>query len=182
MIVGTGRRLVLIRHAQAERETAVDRERRLDERGREEASRAGRWLAGSGITPDLARVSGARRTRETWEHVGAALPRLPETVHEPGLYDLSVSIHRREAGIGELVAMVRENSDHVGDLVVVGHNPSLPELVRLLAGAADGDLSRWVEESGFPTASVAVLEFDGSWQGIGPGAARITAFWTPSQG
>ncbi|MFJ9446322.1 SixA phosphatase family protein [Kitasatospora sp. NPDC101235] len=65
--MGTGRRLVLIRHAQAERETAVDKERRLDEQGREEASRAGRWLAGSGITPDLARVSGARRTRETWE-------------------------------------------------------------------------------------------------------------------
>ncbi|PJN28115.1 histidine phosphatase family protein [Kitasatospora sp. CB02891] len=182
MIVGAGRRLVLIRHAQAERETAVDKERRLDARGREEASRAGRWLAGSGVTPDLVRVSGARRTTETWERVGTALPRLPVAVHEPGLYDLSVEIHRGEAGIGELVAMVRGSSDDVGDLVVVGHNPSLPGLVRLLVGTAGGDLSRLVEESGFPTASIAVLEFDGSWQGIGPGTARITAFWTPSQG
>jgi phosphohistidine phosphatase len=180
VITSTGRRVVLIRHAQAERETTVDKERRLDERGREEASRAGLWLAGCGITPDLARVSGARRTRETWEHVGAALPRVPETIHEEGLYDLSVDIHRREAGIGEFVAMVRGTSDDVGALAVVGHNPSLPELVGLLAGQADSDLSRRVEESGFPTASVAVLEFDGSWQRVGPGAARITAFWTPS--
>ncbi|MGW3233760.1 SixA phosphatase family protein [Kitasatospora sp. NPDC001095] len=182
MITGTGRRIVLIRHAQAERETTVDEERRLDGRGQEEASRAGRWLAGSGITPDLARVSGARRTTETWERVGAMLARLPETVHERGLYDLSVDIHRREAGIAGLVAMVRETSDDVGNLVLVGHNPSLPELVGFLTGKADDGLSERVEESGFPTASVAVLDFDGSWQGLGPGVARITAFWTPSQG
>ncbi|MET8703296.1 SixA phosphatase family protein [Kitasatospora sp. NPDC058032] len=182
MTTGTGRRVVLIRHAQAERETPVDKERRLDERGRAEASGAGRWLADSGIAPDLARVSGARRTGETWERVAAALPQVPETIHEERLYDLSVEIHRGEGGIAELVAMVRDTSDGVRDLVVVGHNPSLHELVALLAGAADGDLAQRAAESGFPTASVAVLEFDGSWQALGPGVARLTAFWTPPQG
>ncbi|MFF0297372.1 SixA phosphatase family protein [Kitasatospora sp. NPDC004614] len=181
MSAGTGRRLVLVRHAQAERETAVDQERRLDGPGRAEAFAAGRWLAGRGVAPDLARVSGARRTRETWECVAAALSRLPETVHEQGLYDLSVEIHRRANGIGELVTLLRETSDDVDELVVVGHNPSLPELIGLLVGPAGGALSQRVADSGFPTASVAVLEFDGSWQDLGPGAARITGFWAPTQ-
>lgn len=105
-----------------------------------------------------------------------------ECDRQQGLYDLSVDIHRREAGITGLVAMVRETSDDVGNLVLVGHNPSLPELIGFLTGEADDGLCRRVEESGFPTASVAVLDFDGSWQGLGPGLARITAFWTPSQG
>ncbi|MFI9789052.1 SixA phosphatase family protein [Kitasatospora sp. NPDC051984] len=186
MSAGTGRRLVLVRHAQAERETAVDQERRLDGPGRAEAFAAGRWLAGFGVAPDLARVSAARRTRETWECVGAALSRLPETVHEQGLYDLSVEIHRRANGIDELVTLLRGTSDEVGELVVVGHSPSLPELVGLLvgtvlAGTAGGALAQRVADSGFPTASVAVLEFDGSWQDLGPGAARITGFWAPTQ-
>ncbi|MFD8478414.1 SixA phosphatase family protein [Kitasatospora sp. NPDC059673] len=169
-----------MRHGQAERDTAVDQERRLDGPGRAEALAAGRWLAGFGVVPELARVSGARRTRETWDCVGAALARLPEVVHEQGLYDLSVEIHRRAAPLGELVTLLRETPEEVGELLVVGHNPSLPELVAFLLGTAGGELSRRVADSGFPTASVAVLEFDGSWQDLGPGATRITAFWTPT--
>ncbi|WP_380278536.1 SixA phosphatase family protein [Kitasatospora purpeofusca] len=178
------RRLVLVRHAQAERETAVDHERRLDERGRTEASSAGRWLAATGIAPALARVSSARRTGETWERVRAALPRAPETVHERRIYDVSVDIHRREAGIEELIAILRQTPEEVGDLVVVGHNPSLHDLVDVLAvrgrDAAEDELSQRVARSGFPTAAVAVLTVDGPWQSLGPSLARLTDFWAPT--
>ncbi|MFE6866123.1 SixA phosphatase family protein [Kitasatospora sp. NPDC057692] len=185
MSVETGRRIVLIRHAQAERETPVDQERRLDERGREEASRAGRWLADCGVVPDLARVSAARRTGETWERVSAELlTRQPGAVHEQGLYDVSVAVHRREAGVGALVPLVRETADEVRTLALVGHNPSLHELVGLLTGTtgrteAQDEVLRRVTESGFPTASVAVLDFDGPWRSLGHGTARPAAFWTP---
>jgi phosphohistidine phosphatase len=31
----------------------------------------------------------------------------------------------------------------------------------------------------FPTAAIAVLEFHGTWSGLAPGRARLTAFVTP---
>ncbi|MER7702858.1 histidine phosphatase family protein [Kitasatospora sp. NPDC097605] len=184
MTADDARRIVLIRHAQAERETVVDHERRLDERGRTEAALAGRWLAASGVLPGLARVSSARRTGETWELVRAALPEPPETVHERRIYDISVDIHRREAGVDELIAILRETPEGSGDLVVVGHHPSLHDLVAVLAArgrdATEDGLSRQVARTGFPTAAVAVLAVDGPWRSLGPGRARLTGFWAPA--
>ena len=55
-----------MRHAKAEPGGETDAVRELAQRGWNDALAAGRWLAGSGITPDAALVSSARRTRSTW--------------------------------------------------------------------------------------------------------------------
>ena len=58
------RRLILMRHGEAERPHAGvdDFDRSLDEAGRAESRRMGRALAEAGLAPDLALVSAARRT------------------------------------------------------------------------------------------------------------------------
>ncbi|MER7585536.1 histidine phosphatase family protein [Kitasatospora sp. NPDC097691] len=163
------RRIVLVRHAKAARPDVEDHERPLADRGRKDAPALGRRLAGAGLTPDLALVSTATRTRETWQLMAAELALRPKTVHEERLYG---------AGPGELLAVLAEVSDDVQDVVVVGHNPGIQALAAALAGEAEGDqLARM--EAAFPTAAAAVLTFQGGWKSIEPGVARLTAFWTP---
>ncbi|MEV7774607.1 histidine phosphatase family protein [Kitasatospora sp. NPDC086791] len=165
------RRIVLVRHAKAGHPDEVDdHERPLAPRGRKDAPALGRWLAGAGLTPDLALVSTALRTRETWQLVVPELTAKPRTVYEERLYDASP---------GELIAVLTEVSDEVQDVVAVGHNPGVHALADTLAGEADDDLLARMNRSGFPTAAAAVLTFQGSWKNVEPGAARLTAYWTP---
>ncbi|MCD9142364.1 SixA phosphatase family protein [Streptomyces albireticuli] len=165
------RRIVLLRHAKAEWSDADDHERPLTDRGRKDAPVAGRWLAGSGIVPDLALCSTAVRTRETWKLAVPELPQRPRTVYEDRLY---------EASLGELIAVVNEVSDEVGDLLLIGHNPGMHALADALAGEAEADLLPRMNRSGFPTSAMAVLTFTGSWKSVEHGVGRLVAFWSPN--
>ncbi|BCK72119.1 MULTISPECIES: SixA phosphatase family protein [Streptomyces] len=170
MSADTPRRIVLLRHAKAEWSDSSDHERPLAGRGRKDAPVAGRWLAGAGITPDLTLCSTSVRTRETWKLAVHELPQRPKTVYEERIY---------EASLGELIALLNETSDEVNDLMLVGHNPGVHALADALSGEAEGDLLPRMNRSGFPTASVAVLTFNGSWKSVEHGVGRLVAYWTP---
>lgn len=170
MSVDVPRRIVLLRHAKAEWAQESDHERPLAERGRQDAPAAGRWLAGAGIHPDLTLCSTAARTRETWKLAVTELPQRPKTVYDERLY---------EASLGELIAVLNETSDEVNDLLLVGHNPGMHALADALSGEAEGDLLARMNRSGFPTAAMAVVTFNGSWKAVEHGVGRLVAFWAP---
>ncbi|MFG2221473.1 SixA phosphatase family protein [Streptomyces sp. NPDC048644] len=172
MSADTPRRIVLLRHAKAEWSQDSDHERPLAERGRKDAPAAGRRLAGAGITPDLTLCSTASRTRETWKLFVGELPQRPKTVYEERLY---------EASLGELIAVLNETPDEVRDLLVVGHNPGMHALADALAGEADGDLLPRLNRGGFPTAAMAVIEFNGSWKSVEHGVGRLVAYLPPHE-
>src|ERR1700744_304444 len=90
------RRLVLFRHAKAERPAASgeDFTRALPERGRRDAYLIGRALAEAGVKPSLALVSASVRTRETWEASGLGSD-ATEARFERGLYNASAGQLRR---------------------------------------------------------------------------------------
>src|SRR4051812_48896964 len=69
-------RLILFRHGKAESESVSgdDFDRRLAPRGERDSAAMGRSLAELGLTPDLALVSPAARTRETWAAAEPAFP------------------------------------------------------------------------------------------------------------
>ena len=74
-------RLILMRHGEAERPHPglEDFDRALDEEGRAESRRMGKALSEAGLQPDLALVSAARRTLETWATTAAgALVETPQ--------------------------------------------------------------------------------------------------------
>lgn len=166
----TPRRIVLLRHAKADWSQTSDHERPLAERGRKEAPAAGRWLAGSGIVPDLTLCSTSTRTRETWKLFVHELPQRPKTVYEERLY---------EASLGELIALLNETPDEVDDIMLVGHNPGMHALADALAGEAEDDLLQRMNRGGFPTAAIAVLTFTGSWKNVEHGVGRLVAYWAP---
>ncbi|WP_062210959.1 histidine phosphatase family protein [Streptomyces sp. NBRC 109706] len=170
MSVKAARRIVLLRHAKADWPEVADHDRPLAERGRHDARTAGLWLADAGITPDLTLCSTAVRARETWKLFASELTSRPRTAYDDRLY---------EASPGEVIAVLNEVDDAVGDLLVVGHNPTTHALADLLAGTAEGDTRARMHASGYPTSAQAVLTLTGPWKSVEPGVARLTAFWTP---
>jgi phosphohistidine phosphatase len=140
------RRLILLRHGKAESVSATggDFDRGLTDRGRRDCALIGRVLAEAGVTIDLALVSAARRTRETWEDVARAFPTAREQVVR-GLYLASP----------EQIWATVETVGAGLSVMVVGHNPGLHELALTLAkdDPAAGLAS-------FPTAAAAVFSLD----------------------
>ncbi|GAA2409141.1 histidine phosphatase family protein [Streptomyces glaucosporus] len=173
MSVDVPRRIVILRHAKADWPPQVaDHDRPLAERGRKDAPEAGRWLAASGIVPELTLCSTASRTRETWKLVAHELPKRPRTVYEERLY---------EAVLGQLIEVVNEAPDDVRDLMLVGHNPGMHALADALAGEAEGDARTRLDRIGFPTSAIAVISFTGSWKSVEHGVGRLEAYWAPHE-
>lgn len=164
------RRLILLRHAKSDRPAGVaDRERPLNPRGRRAAPAVGAHLAKAGFRPDLALVSPAQRTRETWEAVAAGLGD-PETRWQPEIY---------EAPAERILAVIRTAPDQAGTVIVVGHNPGLGDLASDLVGEGPREArSRLALE--FPTAAYAVIDFDAArWAEVAPKRGRLERFVRP---
>lgn len=137
-----------------------------------DAAVAGRKLADSDITLDLALCSTAIRTRETWKLAVHELAHRPKTVYEERVY---------EASPGELIAVLNENPDDAQNVVLIGHNPGVQGLAEILAGSAEGDARERMSRRGFPAAAFAVLSFTGSWKSLEPGVATLLDYWAPSE-
>ena len=77
------RRLLLLRHAKAEKAQPGERdhERKLAARGRDDAPQLGTYLVRHGLVPDLVVVSTAARARETWELAAAAFADPPRVAN-----------------------------------------------------------------------------------------------------
>ncbi len=177
----TSRYLWILRHAKAERaplEAAQDRDRPLTARGRRDAEALGEQLAvkppslgmDDGVPrPELIVCSAAVRTQET--AVLVAAPR------EGGL---RVDSYRSLYGTGTDVVLryVRGVDESVTSLAVVGHNPTMMELVWQLLFDA-GERAR-LEAHGFPTCALAVLAVGAaSWEDVGTGSARLAGLFRP---
>ena len=164
--MGSGHTLLVLRHAKAAGEPGVnDTERPLTGGGRRDASAAGQWLLARGVTPAWVLCSPARRTRETWERVSAALG-----AAAPG--DDAVSFEQRlyDAGAHDLLDLVNEQPDEARTLLTVGHNPASGQLVAWLTGRSD---------LAFPACALAVVRLGESWAAVAPGGGELAGLWTP---
>ncbi|NHC45408.1 SixA phosphatase family protein [Motilibacter aurantiacus] len=154
--------LVVVRHAKADRPIAVeDFGRPLLPRGREDAKAAGEWLAGAVGKPGLIVSSPARRTAETVE--GLISPYgtdVPPIVYEESLY---------EASLGDMLRVVRGLDDDAGLTVLVGHNPSVSELVSELTG----------QPTELRTTGIAVIEVPSAWADTPSSSCRLVRAETP---
>ncbi len=155
------RTLILLRHAKSDWSgDEADIARPLAKRGRLQAPEAGRWLAAHIDSIDVAVVSPASRSRSTWDLVAAELDVPPRTRIDDRLYTASGD---------ELLTVVRELSDDIATVVLVGHNPGIAELVSLLTG-------EWAR---MPTSALAVIAVSGSWSTAGHHSAALRASGRP---
>ncbi|ATQ41708.1 SixA phosphatase family protein [Caulobacter mirabilis] len=146
------KRLILMRHGKTERShPGGDVERRLTDRGRNDAGLMGRLLADEALAPDLALVSAATRTQQTWDELAPAFPKAESRV-------LKALYH---AAADQILFEVEAVADEADTIMIVGHNPGLHELTLVLlrqGGAGSALMAR--AESRFPTATVAAFTFD----------------------
>ena len=161
-------RLILIRHAKSARPAGVaDHDRPLNDRGRRAADALGRWMAREGLLPDAVLVSDARRTRETWDGIAAALPEAPPPRPERGLY---------EVGAEEMLDVLRGAEGRT--VALVGHNPGIGDLAAGLL-AAPPDHPRFAD---YPTGAtlVARLPAEG-WAALARGGGEAERFVVPRE-
>jgi len=152
------RRLVVVRHAKARRDSARgDHGRELSERGRAQATALRAWTEGDGPLADVhgtVVVSDAARTLETFELGLAGTPVCERAVVDPSLYN-----GHRDVRTEDVVASLAAADPGEGDLVVVAHNPTVVYLVADLVD--DAARARRTLDEGFPMCGVAILSFGG---------------------
>ena len=117
--------LFLLRHARAENPASgsKDSDRALDERGKKEVQAAGIFIKQLNLKFDQVLCSTAVRARETADLLVAAAE-LQVTVR----YDQRIY----EATPLQLLEVIKEIEDEKGALLLVGHNPGMEELLKLL--------------------------------------------------
>src|SRR3954451_22940279 len=117
---GGGRRLLVMRHAKAEAVAPTDHSRRLVHRGVRDAEEAGRWARSEGLLPDHVFVSTATRAVETWSAFREAAGLDVEAELDGGLYP---------AGPDGAIGLLRTAPADARTVMVVGHNPTMAQLV-----------------------------------------------------
>jgi len=188
------RHLMILRHAKTERDSPSghDRDRRLTERGREDAPTLGRYIAANRIVPQCVLVSPATRARETWELLKDELPKQPRHEMVEQLYG---------ADTAELLHIVRAAQQLAGAgaadrLMIVGHNPGLHEFALALTWSGDGkstkvsstkdsstkdSASHRALADNLPTSGLAMISFAiDDWADVSFGRGRLERLVSPA--
>lgn len=159
--------LVLARHAKAE-VPSVDRfdfERGLAPRGEKDARALGVALSQAGLEPDVALVSDAIRTAQTWDIASGAWD-VPEVDMRRDLYGASV---------GAVLGVLQGVPAGATTVMIVGHEPAMSGTAVYLAGPGSHRTSLGDVSGGLRTGTAAILEFDGEWADAAQGSARLRA-------
>jgi phosphohistidine phosphatase len=166
------RRLLLLRHAKSDWPAGhTDFDRPLAARGKVAAPLMGRYLRSEGLIPDLAIISSARRTVETWALVAPELGEEIAARHELRIY---------EAPYETLVSIVQAVPPSVRTLLLVGHNPGMEEMAGSMIGYGDRFAAQRLQRK-YPTAGLCVLDFDiEDWAELAERSARLDRFVTPA--
>jgi phosphohistidine phosphatase len=136
--------LFLVRHAKSSRDdpSLPDRDRPLDERGKQEAPMMGKRLAKRKVKPDLLVSSPALRALTTAQLIAEEIGyKRKDIVADDRLYGSSPD---------ELLAIIRALDKKLDRVMLVGHNPEFSELAHRLS-------SKIAE---MPTSAVAEFSFD----------------------
>ncbi len=166
------KQLLLLRHAKSSWDDPDldDFDRPLAERGQSAARLMGRELAARDWLPDLALVSSASRTRDTWRLVAAELPAHPRVAFAKALY---------EASAADILSQIHQAAPSSRTVLVLGHNPGLEDLARQLAGTGSAPKALKRLDEKFPTAAVARFIFKGDWVDLSSG--RLTHCLRPRE-
>jgi phosphohistidine phosphatase len=151
--------LTLFRHAKTERDssTGSDFDRRLIERGQQDARRMGEEMRALGLEFDLILSSPAARAAETAELAGL-MPRFDERIYD--------------AATSELLSIVQSADNDIQRLAMVGHNPGFERLAGKLVG----------QDVEMPTGSLIEIGLPvEQWAEVGEAAGSLVRFIKPKE-
>ncbi|MDO7841352.1 SixA phosphatase family protein [Sphingomonas immobilis] len=165
--------LTLLRHAKSgwDDPVARDFDRPLNGKGRRAAAMMGRHMRGLGLAFDHVIASPAVRVVETLSEIEAGYGSALAPAWDRRLYLASAAT---------ILDAIQELPDAAADVLLIGHNPGLEDLVLLLVPDAEGDALRDAVEVKYPTATLARMTFDvAAWTGVKANGATLAAFVRP---
>ncbi|MFK7765578.1 MAG: histidine phosphatase family protein [Roseobacter sp.] len=145
-------RLILMRHAKSDWGQArlSDHDRPLNKRGQISAQALGNWLRSKDYVPNQVLSSSSIRTRETVLGLGLA----PQT-------DAQFIAALYHAGPQVMLDIL--NGATSPCVLMVGHNPGICEMARLIVTAP----SQHLRFSDYPTGATLICDFDATdWQAV----------------
>jgi len=159
------KRLYVMRHAKSSWDDAslADYDRPLNERGLETAPMMGRLIRARGYIPDVVLSSPAKRAKKT-----AKLSTEAAKITSSILFDEQIY----EASPQTLIKVLAGLDDHARSAMVVGHNPGMEGLIRLLTG----------DMATMPTAAFAIIDLDiEKWSDIDYETGRLVELLRPKE-
>lgn len=158
--------LLILRHAKSSWDdpSLDDHERPLNERGVRDAPRMGKLIKQQKCIPDDILCSTSERTRQTIRYVCEACEYQGQTKFLDELYGTSV---------GSYVKIIQGIKDGFGRVMVVGHNPTLENLVGELSG----------QSQRFPTAALAYFQISIThWKDFSLASqVKLVDLWRPKE-
>ena len=158
--------LLLLRHAKSswKQSGQPDHERPLNKRGKKEAPKVGKYLKENDLSPDLILSSTARRAHDTAQAVA-------EGCGFEGQIDLYQDLYLSDTAC--YLDILRRLPDDARQVLVVGHNPDIEELLTMLT-----DLSEHMT-----TAALAVINLPiSSWQELSEATdGSLQTLWVPRE-
>lgn len=158
--------LLILRHAKSswKDRSLDDHDRPLNKRGRRDAPRMGRLLRQEDLLPDLILSSTAVRARTTAEIVA-------DTSRYEGALELTPELYGAEPEV--YISLLGRLDDDYHNVMVVGHNPGLEQLLHTLTGT----------EESLPTAALAKIELEiDAWSALDRSRrGSLVQLWRPKE-
>lgn len=167
------KRLILLRHAKSSWDDPVSRDfdRPLNKRGERAALTIGRHAREQGLHFDHLIASPAVRVVETLDKF---IEGFGETIDAN--WDRRIYL----ASSATLMDVLRDLPDAASDVLMMGHNPGMEDLILALVPDDGSSGLRDDVEVKFPTASLAVLDIDVErWEDVGANKAKLISFTRP---
>ena len=156
--------VLILRHAKSDwgNSSLADFDRPLNKRGRAAAPVMGALLRTEQLVPDLIITSAAKRARKTAKLAAAACGYEGDIMEAPDLY---------LAGAQAYIQQLRSAPETAHRVMVVGHNPDVEELIRLLTG----------RQERMPTAALAQIDCRiATWRALSSTCeAELVNLWRP---
>lgn len=162
------RELLILRHTKSDHSdpSLSDFDRPLSERGREDAHTVGRWLHNQRLAPDYIITSPAKRALQTIKRAKSHFDCEDKVTCQQNneLY---------EASLTDLLKALAEVPMTQTRTLIVGHNPSLEQLLTYLAPESNS----LDEVKLFPTGALAQLILPADWQTLTAGCGKLINLW-----
>jgi phosphohistidine phosphatase len=158
------RKLYLIRHAKSSWKdlTLSDFDRPLNKRGKRDAPFMAKLLKGKNISFDKVVCSPAKRTRSTAK-VFLDILNHTDIIYDENVYEVSYK---------DLLKIVKSTDKNIGNIAIIGHNPSLNDLCEYLCKCIIGNI---------PTSGCVCIDIDSDWKDIKEGRSRLEFFEYPKK-
>lgn len=166
-------RLYVMRHAKSSWAVpgARDFDRELNDRGWSDLVKISKILQRKNYNPEKILCSPSSRTRQTLDGIKDVLPENTEIAFTEGLYS---------SGMSEYLEIIQETKD-CKSLMIIGHNPMCGSLAASLP-SLDSDYPMDTISYKYPTATVAVIEFDcDTWSEIEKSKGNLIDCLIPSE-